>query len=188
MKKITKTILFLILFFPLATFAFPNDAKTAMVAPTSGTSGTFLASVSNPRTILAIYQICEQANNNYIRIGTSGTNYLLASNKNSIVEKEISFVVGASTPIDWVKQTAGDKCNFTIVYTDYDLSLVGTGTGSVVVDPTTFTYGDLMISLLLFILLIFALVAFLRGAISSVAVSRKYQGNNSPDGKEFYDI
>lgn len=51
-----------------------------------------------------------------------------------------------------------------------------------------FSSGDIMISILIFLLLVFELVKFLRAGISSVELKRKYQGNNSPDGKEFYDL
>lgn len=51
-----------------------------------------------------------------------------------------------------------------------------------------FSSGDIMISVLLLLLVLFELVKFLRAGISSVKIIRKYQGNNSPDGKEFYNI
>lgn len=51
-----------------------------------------------------------------------------------------------------------------------------------------FTSGDIMISVLLLLLFVLELVKLLRGGIKSVSVTRKYQGNNSPDGKEFYKI
>lgn len=51
-----------------------------------------------------------------------------------------------------------------------------------------FNSGDLMISLFLFIIMILMLIQFLKSGINSVDVVRKYQGNNSPDGKEFYKL
>jgi len=51
-----------------------------------------------------------------------------------------------------------------------------------------FSSGDIMISILLLVLIILQLVKILNKSISSVSVVRKYQGNNSPDGKEFYKI
>jgi len=51
-----------------------------------------------------------------------------------------------------------------------------------------FTSGDIMISILLLILVVLKLIELLRGAISKVILHRRYQGNNSPDGKEFYEI
>lgn len=51
-----------------------------------------------------------------------------------------------------------------------------------------FSSGDIMISILLLILVIFELIKFLRSGINSVSITRNYQGNNSPDGKEFYKL
>lgn len=51
-----------------------------------------------------------------------------------------------------------------------------------------FSSGDIMISILILLLVFFELVKLLRGGINSVEVKRIYQGNNSPDGKEFYKI
>lgn len=48
--------------------------------------------------------------------------------------------------------------------------------------------GEMLISFFLLILIILKLIEFLKSAISSVEVVRNYQGNNSPDGKEFYKI
>ena len=51
-----------------------------------------------------------------------------------------------------------------------------------------FSSGDIMISVLLLILIVIELIKLLRGGLNSVSVIRKYQGNNSPDGKEFYEL
>ena len=51
-----------------------------------------------------------------------------------------------------------------------------------------FSSGDIMISILLLILLLLQMVKFLRYSIKATKVIREYQGNNSPDGKEFYNI
>lgn len=51
-----------------------------------------------------------------------------------------------------------------------------------------FSSGDIMISILLLLLVVFELIKFLRGGINSVEIKRIYQGNNSPDGKEFYKL
>jgi len=75
------------------------------------------------------------------------------------------------------------------------LQCENTGTGQTCLIPTQdpiftpfFSSGDIMISVLLLLLVIFELVKFLRAGINSVEVKRNYQGNNSPDGKEFYKI
>lgn len=51
-----------------------------------------------------------------------------------------------------------------------------------------FSSGDIMISILLLLLLLIELIKLLRSAISKQKVIREYQGNNSPDGKEFYNL
>jgi len=51
-----------------------------------------------------------------------------------------------------------------------------------------FSAGDIVISVFLFILIFFEMVKFLKKAFSTQKVIRKYQGNNSPDGKEFYKL
>ena len=51
-----------------------------------------------------------------------------------------------------------------------------------------FNAGDVLVSLFLFIIIILILIHFLKSGINSVDVLRKYQGNNSPDGKEFYKL
>jgi len=51
-----------------------------------------------------------------------------------------------------------------------------------------FNSGDIVISLFLFIIIILMLIRFLKKGINSVEVLRHYQGNNSPDGKEFYKL
>jgi len=52
----------------------------------------------------------------------------------------------------------------------------------------TFSSGDIMISILLLLLFFIELVKLLRFSINKTKVVRHYQGNNSPDGKEFYQI
>jgi len=51
-----------------------------------------------------------------------------------------------------------------------------------------FSSGDIMVSVLLFIIIILILIKFLKSGINTVSIIREYQGNNSPDGKEFYKI
>lgn len=51
-----------------------------------------------------------------------------------------------------------------------------------------FSSGDIMISILLLLLIIIELINLLRGSLKGVDIHRKYQGNNSPDGKEFYKL
>jgi hypothetical protein len=51
-----------------------------------------------------------------------------------------------------------------------------------------FSSGDIMISILLFIIIVLSLVKLLRGGLNSVNIKRKFTGNNSPDGKEDYTL
>lgn len=51
-----------------------------------------------------------------------------------------------------------------------------------------FSSGDIMISILLLLLFLVELIKLLRFSISKQKIIREYQGNNSPDGKEFYEI
>jgi len=46
----------------------------------------------------------------------------------------------------------------------------------------------MMIAVMLFIIIFLMLINLLKSGIGSVSVIRKYQGNNSPDGKEFYKL
>ena len=51
-----------------------------------------------------------------------------------------------------------------------------------------FSSGEMIISLFLFILIIFEIIKFIIKGVGSVSVVREYTGNNSPDGKEQYKI
>lgn len=51
-----------------------------------------------------------------------------------------------------------------------------------------FSSGDIMISILLLLLFLIELIKLLRFSIGKIKVTREYQGNNSQEGKEFYQI
>jgi len=51
-----------------------------------------------------------------------------------------------------------------------------------------FSAGDLFISLELFILIIFTIIAFISKSIFSVKVHKEYTGVNQQEGKEHYKI
>lgn len=78
---------------------------------------------------------------------------------------------------------------------DISIQCENTGSGQTCLIPASdpfftpfFSSGDIMISILLFILIVIELIKLLRAGISTVSIIRKYQGNNSPDGKEFYKL
>jgi len=54
--------------------------------------------------------------------------------------------------------------------------------------PSIFSGGEMFISLLLLIGLVFALIALLRKGIFSVSVHKEFTGVNSMEGKEHYKI
>ncbi len=76
-----------------------------------------------------------------------------------------------------------------------NLNCITTGTEMNCIIPASdpfftpfFSSGDIMISVLLFILVVIELIKLLRQGLNTQQVIRNYQGNNSPDGKEFYKI
>lgn len=51
-----------------------------------------------------------------------------------------------------------------------------------------YTSGELVISLQLFIIIIFIIFWSVRSSLNSITIKRKFLGNNSKDGKEIYEI
>ena len=51
-----------------------------------------------------------------------------------------------------------------------------------------FSSGEILMSIFLFILILLEMVKLLKAGIGSVKVVREFNGNNSPDGKEKYQI
>lgn len=51
-----------------------------------------------------------------------------------------------------------------------------------------FSSGEVLISLFLFILIILEIIKLVIKATGSVTVIKKLQGNNTQDGKEFYNL
>lgn len=123
MKKLFFTIS---IFLSFCTFQnvfaseFPNDAKTIFSDQHSGSSGTLLASSGSDRTIYYAAIDCDFARDNHIRVGSSGNNYIVDTENQISVQRQMSYKLTSGNSLQWVKNTSGDHCNFTVVYTDYD--------------------------------------------------------------------
>jgi len=184
----TKKIFFIliVLFFLFnhnTSFAsFPTDAINYSLDVDNGTTGTFLTPNDNIITILQASLFCSSQKDFHLK-SSSGIIILDSENNNNIVLPML-LKIPAGDSILWDKPLNPDKCFFHIVYVDYDISIGGITT----TNNTEFTAGDLVIGLFLLIIILLILVYFLRSAINSVPVVRHFQGNNSQDGKEFYDI
>jgi hypothetical protein len=158
---------------------FPNDAKTFFLnANANGTSGTLLPAVNNIRTILNLGMSCNTGTLNSILSGAQQVVYI--KNNNSVY-KNVIFQQPINTPLTYTKTNTAD-CFFTIVYTDYDLSTMGTGA------PAFYSGDGLFMSLLLFIGLILAITMIIIKAISTIPVHETYQGVNQIEGKKKYKI
>jgi hypothetical protein len=102
-----------------------------------------------------------------------GNTILLLERTVLYMNNNISYVCNLAITSNLYRNSA-----ISVTYTDYDISTA----------DNIFTKGDFVISFFLLIIIFLILVYFIRSAINSVGVTRKYQGNNSPDGKEFYEI
>lgn len=78
---------------------------------------------------------------------------------------------------------------------DININCINTESGETCTIPASdpfftpfFNSGDIMITVLLLIIVIFELIKFLRGSISSVKINRTYLGHYSKEGKEIIDI
>ena len=157
---------------------YPNDAKTLFLnANANGTGGTLLSSTSHIRTLLNVGLSCNTGTNNAVLIGS---NQIAFIKNNSNVYKTISTPLPINTTLTYTKTNTAD-CFFTIVYTDYDLSTMGTGS------PAFFSGDGLFTSFLLFIGLIMALTAFVWAGLKSIKVHNNIEIRNS-EGKHNFDI
>lgn len=180
-KKIIFFIILLSLFISNKVFAgvFPDNAITIPIT-VSGSATTTVVNTTTPKTILGVQmQQSNQASQTVVRCGTTGIVYNYATSTSQML---LSYLCNGTINI---LKTGNDDAHVVITYVNYDLA--GGYAGSVIMN-SNFTSGELMISTLLFLLLMLFLIYFLRSAINSVKIVRHYQGNNSPDGKEFYDV
>lgn len=181
-KKLFFTfILFISLFISQRAFAgvFPDNAKTN-INTVAGGGNTIVVNTTTPKTILGV-QIVQQntASDTIVRCGTENVVFNYAT---TLPMFFLSYVCNGTINI---QKTGNDTAHTIITWVDYDLT--GGYAGDIIMS-TNFTSGELMISTLLFLILILILIYFLRSAINSVRVNRRFQGNNSPDGKEFYEL
>ena len=96
---------------------------------------------------------------------------------------DLKVNIACNTSIYFVQNASGELSSFyTINYINgTDLS------GGIISDPN-FSAGEMMIAILLFLILILILIYFLRSGLNSQKVVKQLQGNNTIEGKEFYDI
>lgn len=179
--KIVKIFLTLIIFsFPFFSFAniFPQGTSTSLTINNTGTDNLNTLVLDNTdghiRTILSYaYQLKDGRR---IRVYCNGN--VVFDNKDSDLRAFQLFTqdyCNAPIYIDNMRNSS-----FRIVYVDADLS--------VLYQNSSFSLGEMFISLLLLIFLILAIITMIRGAIFAVSVHRKFLGNNSRDGKEFYKL
>lgn len=158
---------------------YPNDAKTIFLQQGTGTTtGNILPSVNYDRTLLNIGINCSTVNNTVL---VGSVKVLETVSANERFYKSVSYKIPLNTAITYTK-TNQTTCFFTLVYTDYDLSLYGSAY------PASFTGGDMFSSFLLFVGLIIAISVILIKAISNVPVHEKYIGVNQLEGKKKYKI
>jgi len=162
-------ILFLFSFFS-KTYAseFPNDAKTVRVANETSQDQTNVSILpTGTYTILNIIINSKDNRANEVKCGT--TTLMLERGSALFFNQEMATLCENKAVTANLYRTS----SISIVYVDYNLAL----------RPENF-----LTNFFLLIIIFLILVYFLRSAISSVGVTRKYQGNNSPDGKEFYQL
>lgn len=181
-KKIffISTILFLFSVFYNTTYAniFPTNA-ISLVYPIQGSQTITVSSTMTPKTILAVQMMQSNvASDTILKCGTTDIFYNKATTTPQVLMNKI-----CSNTLT-ISKTGNDLAYVYITYVDYDISGV---TSTIPLNPD-FSSGDLVNAFFSFLIIIFILIYFLRSAINSVPVVRRYQGNNSPDGKEFYDI
>jgi hypothetical protein len=186
MKKFLFLIVIFFAFNGIAFANFPPDAKTVFVDIHTGTSGVLLNSVNYDRTALYAKITCAVTTDCAITIGNNSP----IENNNNIIDSEgitnsdvfVSLKIPANSIVYWHKVSNTDDCNFTLVYTDYDLSLMGTGS------PSYYNGGDIFISLMLLIGLVLAIVALTNNRISKIKTYKEYTGVNEIEGKQHYKI
>lgn len=159
---------------------FPNDAKTIFLEVGSGnTTGSILSSIStHNRTILSLGTNCTTGVSNEIllngvKISETKTGESLYKNVSVNLLKNQSLTYSKANNV---------SCFFTVVYTDYDLSVYGSGM------PASLSGDGLMVSLELLIIIIFGIMGMVWVGIKSIKTHKTYTGVNQFEGKEHYDI
>lgn len=138
---------------------FPNDAKNHTLDIHTGTSGLFLSSVNYDRTILYASMYCKGNGDNALVIGETLTqpndNDIIDTEDNPAVSLPIYRTLPANSNINWIKTNTNDKCNYQIIYTDY---LLASSTAST---TTSFSGGEIVNSVFLFMILIVLMYTFM---------------------------
>lgn len=146
---------------------FPTDTKNVTIDDHTAISGILLPQVAYNRTAIAGTIYCSGAKDNHIVLGST----LTQPNNNNLMDSEsvpryqtfIYRLIPANTDIYYQKGLAQTSCFFTLLYTDYDLSLTSTTTQPVIFSngiavKTGYSYGEVFIILLL--LMIFTQLFF----------------------------
>lgn len=186
MKKFLFLIVIFFSFSGISFANFPPDAQTAFVDIHTGTSGILLSAVNYDRTALYAKVSCAITTDCAITIGNESpiqnNNNLLDSEGNTSDSIFIARKIPANTDIYWNKVSNTDDCNYSLIYTPYDLTLMGTGS------PSYYNGGDIFISLMLLIGLVLAIVALTNNRISKIKTYKEYTGVNEIEGKQHYKI
>jgi hypothetical protein len=166
---------------------FPNDAKTIFLDDHTSQTGTILSSKTYDRTILYTRIACDSGNDQRILIGNSAThsnNDVQDSERATGNSSDVFMIrtLPANQILTYRKSASGNNCNFTIVYTDYNLADYGSGY------PAYFSGDGLFTSFLLLIGLLLAIISFVWLGVRSVRTHKKYTGVNEWEGKQDYDI
>ena len=169
---------------------FPNDAKTFFYDSHSGdgTSGVLLSPVNYNRTILYTKLACSSGGDDHIIIGTN----VNQPNNNNITDTEgstgnntdtfMTRLLPSNTQLTWEKSSNTKKCNYTIIYTDYDLTSYGSGY------PAFFSGDGLFSSFLLLILVVFGVIYFVWNGIKAVSIHKNLTITHFKEGTEHIDL
>lgn len=169
---------------------FPTDTKNRTVDDHSHANGILLAQTTYDRTAIMGTIYCSDDKDNHIILGST----LTQPNQNNLVDSEtevrdqtyIYKKIPANTDVYFSKTSSNNACSFTLLYTDYDLSLLSTTTQPVIFSNGVqirqgFTYGEIIIILVLLMIFTQAFFSELKQWIFGVRVENPTKNKYNKD-------
>lgn len=169
---------------------FPTDTKNAYYDDHGGVSGILLPRANFDRTALYATEFCEGGGDNHIILGST----LTQPNQNNFIDSEHSprsgtFVyrlIPANTDVYYSKESAVKDCSFSILYVDYNLMNSSTSTQNIIYSngislKQGFTYGEVLIILLLLMIFTQAFFSELKQWIFGVRIENPLKNKYNKD-------